>query len=109
MGWINAETASFYSAVVIIGFLVSLAASYSKPGVQSFRVSVCSSVVTGFFAFIVVGLLSGRDTDGLSGHIYYLAIAATIGMTGKYQTKILENRLKHLGLLTDEDIPPTED
>lgn len=60
-------------------------------------------MVTGFFAFMVVGFATGRDPDGISGHVFYLALAALIGLSGKYQTIILEKRLKQLGLMDDDD------
>jgi len=101
VGWINAEEISFYAAVISIGFLVSVAVSYSSDNVKSFRISLCSGMVTGFFAFMVVGFITGRDADGISGHIFYLALAALIGMSGKYQTAIIETKLKQLGLIND--------
>jgi len=104
--WINAEQVSFYTAVVIIAFLVSLAVSYSRDTIKSFRISLCSSVVTGFFAFVIVGISTGRNTDGISGHVFYLAISALIGMSGKYQTRMIERILKQSGFIDNEDETP---
>lgn len=88
MEWLNADEAIFYATVWGIGFLAAVFASLDTAADQSFRKCFTLGGMSGFLAFASVALFVGRISEPLSGHWYYLGLAALIGLSAKQQEKI---------------------
>lgn len=97
--WLDVNEASFYAASWSLGFLVALFRTLADSADISLRIALASSGVVGFLAFSAVGLLVGGAHDGaVSGHWYYLALSALIGLAGPYQQRIVRRLLQQAGI-----------
>ena len=100
--WLDWDSASFY----LVSFVISAAAAgcfaaLSNDGNKSWRVRVASMGISGFLGFVVIGLLLGRGGT-ITGHWYWFAISALIGLAGSHQEQLIEMLLKKFGLTSDD-------
>lgn len=95
MEWLNADEAVFYGCVWCIGFLAAIFVALDSTGIESLRKCLVVGGVSGFLAFSSVALFVGRIDEPLSGHWYYLGLAALIGLSARQQ-EIIKTRLIEL-------------
>lgn len=108
MGWINGEEAAFYAAVWSVGFLSSVFVFLGEPTGKHRSLCIYRGGIAGFLAFATVAIFVGRVSEPISGHWYYLGIAALIGLSSR-QSEALRKRLfefvlkKRIVFLTDKE------
>lgn len=92
MGWINGEEAAFYAAVWSVAFLASVFVFLGEPSAKYRGLCVYRGGISGFLAFATVAVFVGRVSEPISGHWYYLGIAALVGLSSK-QSETIRKRL----------------
>lgn len=84
MEWLNVDEAVFYGLCWCIGFLSAVFVSLDGSANQPLRKCFTVGGISGFLSFSVVSICVGRITEPLSGHWYYLGLAALIGLSAKH-------------------------
>lgn len=120
MEWFNANDASFFGVIWSVGFASSLFVTLDSNTIKSVNKCFVLGGLSGFFALAVVGIWLGRSNEPISGHWYYICVAAGIGLCSRLQIAFLKylelNQkvlfgvlLKKVGLSIDEDKKTTKD
>lgn len=86
----------YYSAVFVVGFLSGI--SQTLRDRTALGVSHCINVglCSGFLSFAIVAVADG-DNSARNGHeFFFLGVAAIVGLSGKYQERILRKVWSHI-------------
>jgi hypothetical protein len=107
VAWLNADEAIFYGCVWCVGFLAALFVALDSPNIESVRKCCTVGGVSGFLAFSSVALFVGRITEPVTGHWYYLGLAALIGLSARQQEQIKSKLIElFFRVADDRNAPP---
>lgn len=105
MQWFNVDEAVFYAAVWSVAFISSIFVTLGDADIESTRKCFSVGGISGFLAFSTTAVLCGRVTDPLSGHWYYLGVAALIGLSANQQEQIRQRLLDIILQRNVQNIP----
>ena len=108
MEWISINEIAFYATAWSTAFLSCLFRTLADDIYVSLRRCFFLSGVSGWLGFVVVGILCGRgDPSSINGHVYYLAVAALVGLAAKQQDAIVSYLLKRINIGSNDT--PTDE
>jgi hypothetical protein len=87
----------YYVAVFVVAFLAGISQTLRDNTWGSFWNGLSVGLCSGFLAFAIVSFLD-RPPGSRAGHeFYYLGIAALVGLSGKFQDRIIQALWSKLG------------
>jgi len=94
MEGLNVDQALFYGFVWTMGFLSSLFVTINSSDFKSISKCFVIGAVSGFLSFSIVSVFVGRTSEPVVGHWYYLGLSSLIGLSSKYQNRIIQLAVK---------------